>query len=722
MTKSIRQILPKLLRPEFSFPFIVLVGLLLYYFYPLFYPHPQLFYTADYGLSDIWHFHYPVKHLLATALKTGHLPFWTPLIGGGLPIFAEGQIGALYPPNLILFALLPTWLAWNLSFPLTITIAFTGTYLFLRLLERSIFASTFAAFIFSFSSFFVLHFVHLTLIQSACLLPFAFWGYHRFFHQTSLKNLLLAAIPLALQIYAGYFQIFVITCIALGTYFFALFLTSRKNYLFLISLLLPGIFALLISAPQLLPTIELSRLSSLREGSPQALRFPFHLKTLITFIFPNYFGTPALGTIPSNFDSGIYWENVNYLGLIPLGLSLLSLVKLRTRGLLPVILLLLVSVLFALGQATPFGLFYHLPVLNIFRVSARFLLASVFSLIVLSAFALDYLIPRFSSPMKRYFFFLTIFAFSLIDLFGFHRDYHPLVSLDEALAPPEMSRLLEPNRRLFVNHQVSQPWNEQFLTQGWQDVSPYLFFKNSLDANLSSIWQHSNLGEYTGVRPERLEIFLNLNAPHLIDTAAVDYLIHYVPSLSDPSLRLVDTINPPNSLEVSSLYLFENTDALPRFRLATTSIILANQQEVIDFLATDPDLSGQVVLESGTPLETATGSGQVSLVHETDHTLSLQTSTTAPSYLIIADSYYPNWHATLDSKPVEVLPANLNQRAIYLPPGDHQVTFNFVPTSFYLGLLVFVITLLTLTLWKLFSHRLSPDWLTLLDDFRSKTS
>jgi len=303
MIKSIRQILPKLLRPEYSFPFIVLAGLLLYYFYPLFYP-PQLFYTADYGLSDIWHFHYPVKHLLATALKAGHLPFWTPLIGSGLPVFAEGQIGALYPPNLILFALLPTWLAWNLSFPLALAIAFTGTYLFLRLLERSIFASTFAAFIFSFSSFFVLHFVHLTLIQSACLLPFAFWGYHRFYYQQSLKNLLFAAIPLALQIYAGYFQIFVITCIALGIYFFTLFLISRKNLLFLSILLLPGILALLLSAPQLLPTIELSRLSSFRDGSPQALRFPLHLKSLITFIFPDYFGTPALGTIPANYLLG----------------------------------------------------------------------------------------------------------------------------------------------------------------------------------------------------------------------------------------------------------------------------------------------------------------------------------------------------------------------------------------------------------------------------------
>jgi len=316
---------------------------------------------------------------------------------------------------------------------------------------------------------------------------------------------------------------------------------------------------------------------------------------------------------------------------------------------------------------------------------------------------------------------LIVFTFSLIDLFGFHRDYHPLVNLDEALTPPQMSRLIEPDRRLFVHHQVSQPWNDQFLTQGWQDITPYLYFKNSLDANLSSIWQLSNLGEYTGVRPERLEIFLNLNAPHLIDTAAVDYLIHYVPSLSDPSLRLVDTINPPASLKAPSLYLFENTDALPRFRLANSSLILANQQEVIDYLATDPDLSGQVVLETGQPLETATGSGQVSLLHETDYTLSLQTSTTSPTYLVIADSFYPGWRATLDSQPVEILPANLNQRAIYLPSGDHQINLNFVPTSFYLGLLVFMITLFSLTLWKFFSHRLPPGWFTFLDDFLPKT-
>ncbi|MBC7224010.1 MAG: hypothetical protein H5T59_07030, partial [Anaerolineae bacterium] len=62
---------------------------------------------------DIQTIHYPLHAAYAAALRQGHLLLWTPLLTCGFPLFAEGQMGGLYPPNLLLFGLFPLRLAHN---------------------------------------------------------------------------------------------------------------------------------------------------------------------------------------------------------------------------------------------------------------------------------------------------------------------------------------------------------------------------------------------------------------------------------------------------------------------------------------------------------------------------------------------------------------------------------------------------------------------------------
>ena len=55
-------------------------------------------------------------------------------------------------------------------------------------------------------------------------------------------------------------------------------------------------------------------------------------------------------------------------------------------------------------------------------------------------------------------------------------------------------------------------------------------------------------------------------------------------------------------------------------------------------------------------------------------------------WLVLLDSYYPGWRATVDGKPTEVVPFRTAFRAIQLPAGEHSVTFTFSPNSFRYGL------------------------------------
>ncbi|AKJ02061.1 Hypothetical protein AA314_03687 [Archangium gephyra] len=69
-----------------------------------------------------------------------------------------------------------------------------------------------------------------------------------------------------------------------------------------------------------------------------------------------------------------------------------------------------------------------------------------------------------------------------------------------------------------------------------------------------------------------------------------------------------------------------------------------------------------------------------------------------PGYLLLSDSHYPGWEATLDGAPVPVLRANAVMRAVRVPPGAHSVRFDYRPLSFRLGALLSVLALGALAL------------------------
>ncbi|MBI2939634.1 MAG: YfhO family protein, partial [Chloroflexi bacterium] len=79
----------------------------------------------------------------------------------------------------------------------------------------------------------------------------------------------------------------------------------------------------------------------------------------------------------------------------------------------------------------------------------------------------------------------------------------------------------------------------------------------------------------------------------------------------------------------------------------------------------------------------------------------------APAFLVLADSFYPGWVATVDGSTVPIYRANYLTRAIELPPGQHRVVFAYRPASFLVGVAISAVTLLALAtlLWSHCSSR-----------------
>ena len=78
---------------------------------------------------------------------------------------------------------------------------------------------------------------------------------------------------------------------------------------------------------------------------------------------------------------------------------------------------------------------------------------------------------------------------------------------------------------------------------------------------------------------------------------------------------------------------------------------------------------------------------------------------TGSGYLVLADAYAPGWTATLDGKRVAVHPANVAQRAVAVPPGEHVIEFRYSPFLKRLGAPLATFGLFLLFGWLWFSRR-----------------
>ena len=680
--------------------YLVILVIVLLFFGRLFFPEPKLFYTPDYGRSDLWNFHYPVKDFLAGSLQQWEFPFWSKDMGTGFPVFAEGQIGTLNIMNLFLFSFFPTWIAWNFSYVLIFLLSFLGSYLFFKKIGISSKASLFSAFTFSFGGYFISRIIHFSYIQAASLLPWLFLLAEHFWKRPSGKHALLFGIVLSQQIFTGGFQWVFISLLGVSLYLVVrirerdLGALIKKIALFSLALLL----GLALAAPQLLPTLELKRISVRKGGlsQRQIFQYPYPFKNLVTFVLPDFFGTPRDGSYPSPFEeggSGIYWENTAYVGILPLIFLLLALVKKgKSRQEKALWFLGVFSFLLVLGERSPLSFLYTYFGFNNFRVPSRFLILVTLSLTGLAGVGLDRVLQALSRG-KRFrpyqsLIFSVVFIVAIVDLFYFGFSYHPLVPVKQALDPPETVRAIPTGGRIFTTREQGRVWNDVFLSRGWQEAYPYLHFKNGLDANLNLVFGRANVRSYSALPPIRQAIHLRL-LPRMLDAAAAAYIISPTPLEDGDALELVSTIEPPEP-SLPRYYVYENRESLDRFRFVSTYVIGSTMRDVLEIVdGVDFPFERSVILETD-PSETfmQLEQAEISVLVDRDQRLVLATKTDKKAILVVADSFYPGWRATINGRETEIFPANINQRAVIVPSGENTVEMFYFPDRFLQGIAV----------------------------------
>ncbi|MCS6802211.1 MAG: YfhO family protein [Chloroflexota bacterium] len=147
--------------------------------------------------------------------------------------------------------------------------------------------------------------------------------------------------------------------------------------------------------------------------------------------------------------------------------------------------------------------------------------------------------------------------------------------------------------------------------------------------------------------------------------------------------------------EDADVVIFENLRVLPRAYLVPNAIVRPpskNPIEILNFMAENAfDPRREVLFERGdAPPNIPTVvrpplPSDVRLEQASDMYLRIRVRTPEEQYLVVADTYYPGWKATIDGIPATIYRANYLMRGIAVPPGEHVVELRFEPDTFWLG-------------------------------------
>lgn len=159
--------------------------------------------------------------------------------------------------------------------------------------------------------------------------------------------------------------------------------------------------------------------------------------------------------------------------------------------------------------------------------------------------------------------------------------------------------------------------------------------------------------------------------------------------------------NTENALSLPVLYrggpiIYHNKAALPEAFLVGRARIVEDEATRLELLSdpgfdprcevllSRPPVSGSSPPDTGnegvcTPVVAAT------VLRPGPDRVIIQIASDRAGHLVLTDTYYPGWQATVDGEPAEILPADHAFRAVWVGAGEHTVVFRYTPLSFRVG-------------------------------------
>ena len=290
----------------------------------------------------------------------------------------------------------------------------------------------------------------------------------------------------------------------------------------------------------------------------------------------------------------------------------------------------------------------------------------------------------------------SLFVVISLDLLSFGNGLNPTVPPERYLAPPEVLPLLEIDREPYRMVSVFTAGNDPRSTDivdRWRDHYPAWFPPKAGDLPLRAELLSPGLNLLHGITSAQGNQGLLLQRPDELVKAAYDPSLPFSPERLD--LPLLGRLNvryllSPAPISATGLelvhagrvWLYRNLAEQPRAYVAEQVMTVPAGTPLREALALWQRNPHATLVET----RIAQGSaGRAAITRYDNDEIEIATTLERDGLLVLADTWYPGWQASVNGTSVEIWRVNHAQRAVALPAGTHEVRFWYAPESLALG-------------------------------------
>jgi len=716
-------------------------------------------------MSDVLTAFHPYYVLTQRALENGEWPLWNNLELWGMPLLANCQSAAFYPPRLLhTFLDIP----WATTFYILLKLWLCGmmAYVCGRAIGLGAAATRFLSIAWMLSSYNQI-WCNWSLPDVSIWVPVLYVAVDSVFQERYRRGFFTGVIGASMILVAGHPETAFTFCLGMGVYFLLrlLFEQRRGRALWMPVAVMAAAWgvALLVCASTLLPFGEyLINSSTFFDRRKESRQFWYRPSVLVSLFLPRFFGTTYDGNFWGYINSNV--TSQLYVGLAVTFTPLLLLVRGKDsakkpgrglftyRGFEANKMALLLSGLFSLLlslNAPTIGMLHRLPVMH----AALFCYHSswpIFVLPLLGAMGLDYwlreprrwrdlawtLIPLVAGAGLVGFLYnfnagiialshltdyinrqiviacgLTIAIVALLAVQCIARTPRARIA-GHLLALVLAADLLYANWGLNPTVHPKRVFPPTALTSYLQSLGPHRFgmADGDIPSGLMVSYGLEDWLGYDGLYPGRISRVTQGLGPDIWKGMEAARSIAYF--LHDPELQSSIPEKRLKTMEFMAMHdgvkVFRNPNALPRaFLVGRARVVPSIDEMLLVMRSNDFESRREVLLEAEPPqapppVPDGAELGSAETVARKMTRAEIHVNALADCYLVFSDSYYPGWKARLDGKHVPVFSAYYAWRGIVMPKGTHTVVFSYMPWTFVAGMAISIITMTTLSLYSLY--------------------
>lgn len=309
-----------------------------------------------------------------------------------------------------------------------------------------------------------------------------------------------------------------------------------------------------------------------------------------------------------------------------------------------------------------------------------------------------------------------LFAVVVIDLALIGRPQYPGLPYDAYTAPnPVAERIKQEGDLVRIYAPDTFPAKRHFMHySGYSFDRTYTLLRAALRPNLNMYAHIQGLGEYAALynsryydlflpieqsfKADQLPVLTDTERARLLSLLNVGYLVSYAP-LQVEGFELVSD---------EWVYLYRNRAVLPRAFFVDELGVADRDEDVVAYMLHrqwDPRRTAFALREVGRRIRPLVGEGptnalpherQASIVAYAPQRVVIRAEAGQAALLVLADTYYPGWEATVNGRPVAIERVNHTLRGVPVPSEASTIEMAYRPRSVMIGAALTILTMLTI--------------------------